>query len=121
MKKILVIDDEAPVRKMLNALLTSNGYDVIEAENGKKGLALFDEHSPDLLITDIVMPESDGLEIITTLKRNKSDMAIIAISSGGKMANTKMYLTLASKLGVDKIFEKPVDNELLISAIKSLI
>ena len=117
--KILIIDDEAPIRKMLTKLLERNGYDVIEAANGNQGIRLFKEHKPEFIITDIVMPEKEGLESIRELKKLNPDVKIIAISGGG-LVDPKMYLALASKLGAVKTFSKPIDNEVLISAIKEI-
>jgi DNA-binding response OmpR family regulator len=118
--KILIIDDEDLIRKMLRKVLEKNGYDVMEACDGSQGIKLFKEHVPDIVITDLIMPEKEGLETIRELKKLNSDVRIIAISGGG-IADPKIYLTLAAKLGAVNTFFKPVDNEILLSTIKEIL
>jgi len=120
MLKILIIDDEAPVRKMLKKLFERNDYEVLEAANGIQGLKLFNEQHPDLIISDLIMPEKEGLETIRELKKLNPDVRIIAISGGG-ITDPKMYLDLASKFGAVRTFSKPIDNEILLSAIKEIL
>ena len=120
MVKILIIDDEAPIRKMLKKLLERNEYEVLEAVNGNQGIKLFNEQDPDLIISDLIMPEKEGLETIRELKKLNPDVPIIAISGGG-IQDPKMYLDLASKFGAIRTFAKPVDNEILLSTIKEIL
>lgn len=120
MSKILIIDDEAPVRKMLSKLLMRNGYDVLEAENGKKGIELYKEYDPALIITDLIMPEKEGLESIRELKKFDPDVQIIAISGGG-IQTPRMYLDLASKFGAVRAFAKPIEDGILLSAIEEIL
>ena len=120
MAKILIIDDEDPIRKMLRKLLEKNGYEVMDACNGNEGIKFFKDHGPDIVITDLIMPEKEGLETIRELKKLNYDVRIIAISGGG-IADPKIYLTLAAKLGAVRTFTKPVDNEILLSTIKEIL
>jgi len=120
MKKILIIDDEAPVRRVLKKLFERNNYDILEANNGNKGIKLFKEQHPDLIISDLIMPEKEGLETIQELKKLDPDAKIIAISGGGK-GDADTYLDLASMVGAVRTFNKPVDNEILLSTIKELL
>jgi YesN/AraC family two-component response regulator len=120
MVKILIIDDEAPIRKMLKKVLEKNNFEVVDAQNGNQGIILFKEHHPDLVITDLIMPEKEGLETIRELKKINPDVEIIAISGGGS-ADPKIYLKIASNLGAIHTFTKPVDNEILLSKIKELL
>jgi len=120
MRKILIIDDEAPVRKLLKKLFEGNGYEVLEAANGIHGIKLFNEQNPDLIITDLIMPEKEGLETIRDLKKLNPHVPIIAISGGG-ITDPKMYLDLASKFGAFRTFSKPIDNEILLSTIKEIL
>ena len=120
MKKILIIDDEAPVQKMLKRLLEKNDFSVIQADNGNEGIKKFKEHTPDLIITDLIMPEKEGLETIRELKKIEPNVKIIAISGGG-LNDPKMYLDLAGKFGAVKTFSKPVDNDVLLSSIKQIL
>ena len=120
MSKILIIDDEAPVRKMLKKLLERNEFDVIEAIDGNQGIKMYHEERPDLIITDLIMPGKEGLESIRELKKIYPHVQIIAISGGG-FVDPKMYLDLASKLGAVRTFAKPVDSDILLSTIKELL
>lgn len=120
MAKILIIDDEDLIRKMLRKVLEKNGYEVMDAFNGSQGIELFKELGPDIVITDLIMPEKEGLESIRELKKIQPDVKIIAISGGG-IADPKIYLDLASKFGAVRTFPKPVDNEILLSTIKEIL
>ena len=113
MEKILIIDDEAPIRKMLTKLFEKNNYEVILAINGNQGIKLFKENSPDLIITDLIMPEKEGLETIREIREINPDMKIIAISGGGAV-DPEIYLNLALKLGALETFTKPVYSDILL-------
>ncbi len=120
MAKILIIDDEEPIRKMLRMLFEKNAFEVFEACNGHHGITVFKEHDPDLVVTDLLMPEKEGLETIREIKKSNPDVRIIAISGGG-VVHPEMYLELAGKLGADYSFAKPMDTEELVSTIKNLL
>lgn len=120
MKQILIIDDEASIRKMLKKLLEKNGYAVIDAQDGSQGVKLFKEHEPDLIITDLIMPEKEGLETILEIKKINPDTKIIAMSGGG-VVEPEMYLDLAKNFGAQYSFNKPIDNEALLAAVKHLM
>ncbi len=120
MVKILIIDDEAPVRKMLKKLFEKNDYAVTEATNGRHGVELFKAHHFDLIITDLIMPEKDGLDTIGKIKELDPDVKIIAISGGGR-DDPEMYLDFALEFGAVRTFAKPFDNDILLSTIKELL
>jgi YesN/AraC family two-component response regulator len=82
MARILVIDDQEPIRSLLRIILEGAGHEVLEASNGRLGLELYRERSANLIITDIVMPEMDGLELLLELTRNFLNVKVIAISGG---------------------------------------
>jgi len=83
MARILLIDDDAPVRRTLRKMLERQGYEVEEAPDGKAGLTLYQENPADLIITDLIMPEMEGIETIMELRRRFPDVKIIAMSGGG--------------------------------------
>ncbi|MBU1341492.1 MAG: response regulator [Proteobacteria bacterium] len=120
MDKILIIDDEAPIRKMLKILFEKNGYDVMEARDGVQAVKVFKELGADLIITDLIMPEKEGLETIKEIRKLNPDAKIIAISGGG-LVNPEMYLGLAKKLGAHCSFSKPLDNKALLLTVKNLL
>ena len=118
--QVLVIDDEPQVRSMLKQLLEKQGYEVNEACDGKEGIRLYRESPTDLIITDLVMPEKEGIEMIMGLKRDFPDVKIIAISGGGR-TESESYLQMAKQLGAVRIFSKPIDREGLLKAVGELL
>lgn len=120
MKQILVIDDERQVRAMLRLALERTGYAVVEASDGKEGIRLYREKLCDLIITDLIMPEKEGIEIIRELKQEFPDIKIIAMSGGG-LVSPDNYLYIAGKLGARRTFAKPVDRGELLNAVEELL
>lgn len=119
MAKILLIDDEPMVRASVSAALVASGHEVVLAKNGLEGLELFSQGDFNLVITDIIMDEVEGIETIIELKKKRPDQKIIAISGGGKLG-AKTHLDLALKFGAEKILEKPFRLAELFSAINDL-
>jgi PAS domain S-box-containing protein len=118
--RILLIDDESAIRKLFIQKLAGSGYEIIEACDGKEGLKLYRENRPDLVITDLVMPEKEGIETITELKREFPNVKIIAISGGGRNV-PDAYLHVAEILGAERTFPKPIDWPGLIKTIRELL
>lgn len=100
--------------------MEQSGHEVIDAPNGKLGFKLFKENSLDLVITDIVMPEMDGLETITEIRKIDRNIKIIAISGGGIVKGFD-YLLVAERLGADRTLKKPFDWSELLCVVKELI
>ncbi len=115
MATILVIDDQAPIRALLRVALEAAGHEVLEASNGRLGLKLYRERPVDLVITDIVMPEMDGLEMILELTRNFLNVKVIAMSG---CLESEGQLRVAKLLGARQTFQKPLDMEELLSAVR---
>ena len=120
MASILIIDDDVQVLDMLRQTLECGGYEVVDAPNGKEGIRLYRENPADLIITDIIMPEKEGIETIIELKRDFPDVKIIAISGGGRISS-EGCLSTAGKLGARYTFSKPVKREELLAAVRELI
>lgn len=120
MARILIADDDQQVRVMLKMTLERAGYEVIEAEDGNEAVKKFRDECPDLVVTDIVMPEKEGIETIMELRALDPLVRIIAISGGGRI-NPEDYLSWAQKFGVQQTFTKPVDRELLLEAVEGLL
>ena len=123
MKRILIIEDDASHLRMLTILLSKANYDVVSASNGLEGVELFQESPCDLVITDIFMPEQEGLETITIFKEKYPDIKIIAISGGGIKTNyiAKDILEIAADLGATKVISKPIDIPGFLESVKQLI
>src|SRR5690242_5150736 len=109
---ILLIDDDGAVRDSLTLLLETHGYRVITACDGRRGIAAFGEHQPAVVITDILMPEQDGIGAIREMRRLNAKAKIVAMSGGGKVDKAD-YLTVAEQLGADVGVEKAHLNQLL--------
>ncbi len=122
MKKehILIIDDERLMRSMLRRLLESKGYKITVASDGDEGMKLYRENPADLIITDLLMPEKDGLEIIRELRKENPDVKIIAMSGGG-MIEPGLFLDAAKKFGAIHAFSKPFENEVLFETVEKLM
>lgn len=120
MKKLLIIDDDDQLRAFLTEALTDEGFDVVSASDGNEGLNCIAEENPDLVITDIVMPEKEGVEVIMALKNNHSAIPVIAIS-GGNLGNANSYLKMAKKLGADVVLTKPFKLDELTIEIDKLL
>ncbi len=120
MARILFIDDDEPLRKSLCGLLTKSGFEVREADNGRTALNLLREQPVDLVITDMVMPEVEGVEIIQTLRRTHPTVKIIAMS-GGDQGSADCYLKMARLLGADAVLAKPFNSDELLAAVRQLL
>jgi YesN/AraC family two-component response regulator len=120
MKRILVIDDDFHVRDMLERLLRKAHHDVETAADGAEALRRHRQSPVDLVITDIIMPEKEGLEMIAEFRKEYPSVKLIAISGGGRIGPAN-YLKLATLLGAERTFAKPVDTSLLLSAIEELL
>jgi DNA-binding response OmpR family regulator len=120
MAGILIVEDNKDLREMLKTSLIRRKYTVLEASNGKEALLKFKPAVIDLVITDIIMPEEDGLKVIMQLRELKPGLKIIAISGGGKIGPGN-YLNLARALGADEIFPKPFSLTSLLTRIDSIL
>jgi CheY-like chemotaxis protein len=120
MARILVVDDEEKVRLILRTTLSGAGYQVEEAPNGKVALELYRQDPADLVITDIIMPEKEGLETILELRRDFPEARIIAMSGSG-LAAPDSYLDSARRFGARHTFVKPVDEEALLEAVAEML
>ena len=108
MKKVLVVDDEDAVRSVICALLKADDREFIEAVNGEEAQKFLDAHAFDLVISDVIMPDCDGIELVMSIRRKQPDVPVIVISGGGRV-NAGQYLSMAEKLGAARVFEKPFD------------
>jgi DNA-binding response OmpR family regulator len=117
--KILLIDDDYSVRYTLARILRGNGYEVVTAADGEQGMKVFRGAVPDLVITDIIMPNREGIETIRLMRRERAGAKIIAISGGGLIGSLDV-LEIAQKLGADEVIHKPFDAAELLSRVRKL-
>lgn len=123
MKRILVIEDDDAHRHMLTAALKGAHYEIREAPDGEKGCELYRQNPCDLIITDIFMPEKEGLEVILDLKAEFPEVKIMAISGGGYKSNflADEILNIAKDLGADTVMSKPIKIQALRIRVKEII
>ena len=121
MAKILIMDDDNQLREMLKIMLENEGYNDIEvAESGYIGMKLIRKSHFDLVITDIIMPDKEGIETIMEIKKDFPAMKIIAMSGGGKIGPDS-YLVMAKHLGADKALAKPFLQSEIVNAVRELL
>jgi CheY-like chemotaxis protein len=125
MYSVLIIEDDNFVQGMLKQTFERAGYEVATAGNGIEGLQLYDSKlqrlAPfDVVVTDLIMPEMEGIETIAKLRQRNPGVKVIAISGGGRN-RPEDYLNLAEKLGASVTFAKPVDRPALLQAVSKLV
>lgn len=119
-KKILLVDDEEAIRKMVRAVLGSELYEFAEAANGIAAQAILEKQKFALVISDVIMPDCDGIELVMAIRRKLPEIKIIVMSGGGRV-RAGHYLDLASKLGATRVFEKPFDTAELRQTVHDLL
>jgi DNA-binding response OmpR family regulator len=120
MASILLIDDDDDLRAITALMLNKSGHEVRQAANGTEGLRLYQKQPAPVVITDLVMPEKEGLAVIMELRKLNPEVRIIAIS-GGFAHDPKLYLNMARKLGADRVLRKPFLPDELTEAVDSLL
>lgn len=118
-KLALVIDDSADTREFLSLLLQKNEFEVVTASDGDDGLSTFKKHRPHVIITDIFMPNKEGLELINEIRNIDDEVGIIAIS-GYKDKQGMDYLEVAKQFGAQEVMEKPINTDRLINIVKKI-
>jgi DNA-binding NtrC family response regulator len=118
MAKILLIDDDESFRKMLRLTLASMGHDVIEASHGGEALRILATSVPDLVITDLIMPEKEGLETIMDIQSRYPGQKVIAMSGGGRI-NSKELLKMAGQLCDIPTIAKPFSTDQMATLINA--
>ena len=130
MPTVLVIDDEADVRDSIRQVLGRVGFDVATAENGVAGLESFFSRPADVVVIDIIMPRSNGIEVIRKIRDRYPGARIIAITGGGNFGPfgykpeavvTEAYLASATESGADAVMTKPFHRRELIELVRSLV
>ena len=120
MARILVVEDDPLQRRHLVSILEQEGHEVIEAEDGVQAFLRFADDRPDAVITDLIMPEQEGVETIGKIRRIDPDVPIIAVSSGG-LLRSELFLEMAARLGATRTVKKPYDERHLIAVLETLL
>lgn len=117
MPSVLVVDDEDRIRRLIREVLEQAGYVVEEARGGKEGLERYRANQADVVIMDILMPDQDGLESITTLRREFPNSRVIAMTGGSDMIGVLNFLDVAKMLGACRTLQKPFEIQALLDAV----
>ncbi|HUF14167.1 MAG TPA: response regulator [Longimicrobiales bacterium] len=120
MARIIVIEDEAAIRRLINRILARSGHEVREAKNGRDGVALHRDDPADLVITDVFMPEQDGIETIRQIREFAPDTPIIAMSGGGARGGGDS-LESAQAIGAQAVMQKPFSPDELERVVRALL
>jgi DNA-binding response OmpR family regulator len=120
MQNILVIDDDKLMCLALAKILISAGYNVVQAADGEEGLKLYRSQDFDLVITDLIMPDKEGIQIIRELRKENSQIRIIAMSAGGRGGATD-YLKWARLMGAKQCLSKPIKRDDLLAAVQAVL
>jgi len=117
---ILVADDEADLRDLVQLTLEHEGHKVTVTSDGRKAAQVLSEGRFDLLVTDVLMPDGDGIELISHVRTQYPAMKVIVMTSGGQISRRE-YLTMAKHLGADVGLEKPFNRDQLLAAVKAAL
>lgn len=120
MPRILVIDDNDAFRSTICLWLKHHGYEVTQATNGKEGMEMLAKSAPDVILTDILMPEQDGLETIQAVRKKLPALKIVAMS-GGMLDGRVDFLPLAAKFGADQVMHKPFSGSELLLVLEKVL
>ncbi len=121
MARILVIEDDDSIRMLIEKFMLLDGHEVETAENGAVGLKMIGSRQYDLLITDIVMPEQDGIGVLMELRKTSSKMKTIVITGGTSKLQVNDLMATARVMKADKVLQKPLDFENLSLTVAELL
>ena len=116
--RILVIEDDEGMRLVVRRMLESAGHEVAEAENGSAGMRLFEQGGYDAVVTDLIMPEKEGIETIVTIRQSDKAVRVVAMSGGAQVGQGD-YLKMAAGLGANATLNKPFTKQDLLRALAS--
>ena len=120
-KRILLVDDDPSISGLLRIYFEAEGFVIVVTDNGASALKLAEDSHFDLIVTDLFMPEKDGLEFLQALRRKSTNTKIIAVSGGGAGMSPEVFLKIARHQGAARTFEKPFDGKELVKAAKELL
>ena len=120
MARILVVDDEPSIRDLVALVLELDKHEVVTAGDGNSALAEIDKSDFDLVITDLVMPDREGIETIISLRKSRPQLKVIAMSGGG-FGNAGDYLALAAGVGAARTLAKPFTNDQLLKTVRDVL
>jgi DNA-binding NtrC family response regulator len=117
---VLLVDDDLAVQDAIEMMLEAEGYRVVTADDGRQALAAYPEVRPDLVITDVIMPNETGLAVLAGIKRMNPAAKVIVMSGGGRTTNID-FLDMAAELGASVVLDKPCDPDELLGTVGRLL
>lgn len=120
MARVLIIDDDPAALRMMNRMLSEAGHEVVEAVDGVDGIRKFQSEKPDIVVTDVIMPQQEGIQTILNMRATGIKVGIIAISGGG-IGKADTYLGIAEDMGADATLEKPFRAQDLLSLVEFVL
>ncbi|MDT8369011.1 MAG: response regulator [Longimicrobiales bacterium] len=121
MARILVVDDEPLICKALRRILEGAGHEVITASDGGEAWSHLEEESFDMILTDLFMPGTDGIELLTRLTESEERPVVVAMSGGGRVVRNTDALVDAAALGADHVLEKPFTPDMVIATVTTAL
>lgn len=118
--RILVVDDDTDVRDLVCRMLEQNGYEAVPAKDGRQALERLSLLPPDLVITDVVMPDVDGFEVLLKLRHLAPGVETMVMSGGGRVA-PDFYLETARRLGARAVLRKPFTKAEILAAVRDIL
>jgi CheY-like chemotaxis protein len=120
MARILVVDDEPSIRDLVALVLELDKHEVVTASDGNSALAAIENSDFDLVVTDLVMPDREGIETIMTIRKTRPTLKLIAMSGGG-FGSAGDYLEMAAAVGADRTLAKPFTNDQLLKTVREVL
>lgn len=121
MARVLVVDDVEAIRQAMVIVLENEGHEVVQASDGLDGIRRLREESVDLLITDVLMPGADGIEVIKAVRQHAPKLKVIAMSGGGNQLPAGFSLKMAQAFGAKAVLYKPFENAELVEMVRSVL
>ncbi len=121
LNKVLIIDDTLAIRETMKEILEEYDFNVFTAENGVDGLKKAEQILPDIIISDLFMPEKDGFEVVKEFRNKSIKSGIIIMSGFGSPSMNTSFLKMAKQIGADVVISKPIDYTLLLDNINKLL
>jgi CheY-like chemotaxis protein len=121
MARILVIDDVEAIRQAMAIVLEKEGHEVVLAADGLDGIRRLRETPVDLLVTDVLMPGADGIEVIKAVRQHAPELKVIAMSGGGNQLPAGFSLKMAQAFGAKAVLYKPFENAELVETVRSVL
>jgi CheY-like chemotaxis protein len=121
MARVLVVDDVEAIRQAMAIVLENEGHEVVQASDGLDGIRRLREGSIDLLITDVLMPGADGIEVIKAVRQHAPTLKVIAMSGGGNQLPAGFSLKMAQAFGAKAVLYKPFENAELVEMVRSVL